>query len=70
MKSLDYSLLKVHYVNVKYTRGRTMLDLAMDKLTFDEVTIPESSSVTLLGVVKSCRSTAPSQQLIETSIDG
>ncbi len=47
-----------------------MLDLAMDKLTFDEVTIPESSSVTLLGVVKSCRSTAPSQQLIETSIDG
>jgi hypothetical protein len=27
-----------------------MLDLAMDKLTFDEVTIPESSSVTLLGM--------------------
>ena len=47
-----------------------MLDLAMDKLMFDEVTIPESSSVTLLGVVKSCHSTAPSQRLIETSIDG
>lgn len=38
------------YVNAKYAHGRTMLDLAMDKLTFDEVTIPESSSVTLLGM--------------------
>ena len=26
-----------------------MPDLAMDKLTFDKVTIPKSSSVTLLG---------------------
>ena len=26
-----------------------MLDLAMDKLTFDKVTNPKSSSVTLIG---------------------
>ena len=37
-------------VKVKDKPGRTTLDLAMDNLTFDEVTIPEPSSVALLGV--------------------
>ncbi len=37
-------------VNAKDKGGRTTLDLAMDNLTFDEVTIPEPSSVALLGV--------------------
>jgi len=37
-------------LKVKDKPGRTTLDLAMDNLTFDEVTIPEPSSVALLGV--------------------
>ena len=37
-------------VKVKDKPGKTTLDLAIDNLTFDEVTIPEPSSVALLGV--------------------
>ena len=37
-------------MKVKDKPGRTTLDLAMDNLTFDEVTIPEPFSVALLGV--------------------
>ena len=50
-KEVDELLIAVGAgLKVKDKPGRTTLDLAMDNLTFDEVTIPEPSSVALLGV--------------------